>query len=126
MFEEFLQHLRSMLRPAMEGVALVVAIGFFFIAPTIAKSLPPAANNQSTVLDLSLEQCWSGAGHGTAQLTFRRDRQHNHLWIARIASLELRLEWGSAYGHDTWSVTIADLKATKAANTSANATDECI
>jgi hypothetical protein len=127
MFEDSFQNLRGMLQATVQSAALVIAIVLFCGSPAIAISPAPAANQQAEVLDWSIEQRLTETEPGTAQIKFLHDEQRNHVWIARIASLELRLEWGSGHGRNIWSVTILDTEGKQVAHAEAIAeTDKCI
>jgi hypothetical protein len=127
MFKDLLQYLRGVFQAALQGAALVVASMLLCGALSTAKGLVPAGHGQSTLLGWGIEQPWTWTGPGTTQIKLRRDEQRNRVWIARIASLEFRLEWGSGHGRNTWSVTIQDLEGRQLAHVMATAeTDKCI
>jgi hypothetical protein len=125
MFEDHFQYLRGVFRAALQGVALVIAMVLFCGTLSSAKCPAPADNKLLTLLDWSVGP--QRTGTGTTPIRFRRDVQRNHLWIARIASLELRLEWGSGHGSNSWSVTVLDVEGRQVALAVATAeTDKCI
>jgi hypothetical protein len=117
----------GMFRAMLQITALVLAILLFSGLPSAAKCPAPGDQNQPTVFGWGVEEALAAAGPGTTQIKFRRDEQRAHVWVARIASLELRLEWGAGHGRNIWSVTVLDSKGKPVAHAEATAeTDKCI
>ena len=127
MLEDLTQCLLGVSRVAVRAITFATAVLLLCGALSIAGSPSPAGGERTTVLNWNVEKCGSGAESGTTQLKFRHDEHRNRVWTARIASLELRLEWGSGHGQESWSVTLFDLEGKQVAHAAATAeTDECI
>lgn len=92
----------------------MVAVLLLCGALSTAKDTVPAVCDQAKSIDWRFGQQWSETI--AAQSKPRQDRPYHRIWVARIASLELRLEWGSAYGRNSWSLTIQDLNRDPAAD----------
>ncbi len=127
MFENLLRTLRRVCRAAVQAAAPFTAILLLSGALSLAKSPAPAADNSPAVLDLSIVREWTGAEPDAAHLRFRHNEPRHHVWIARFASLELRLEWDSDGGRESWSATIQDLHGKQVARAAATTeTGKCI
>ncbi len=127
MFENLFLNLRGTFRAAVQGAALLTTILLLSGAVSIAKSPVRSANDSPALLDLSIVRDWTSPGPDTPHLRFRRDEQRHHAWIARFASLELRLEWDSDAGRETWSATIQNLHGKQVARAAAiTETGKCI
>jgi hypothetical protein len=127
MFENLNQNQRGSFRAMVQATALAVAIVLFCGLPSAAKFPASADHNQPAVFDRGVEQALAATFPGTTEIKFRRDEQRDHVWVARIASLELRLEWGSGHGRNIWSLTILDVEGKQVARAEATAeTDQCI
>ena len=127
MFENLFLNLRGMFRAAAQGAALVTTLLLLSGALSLAKSPAPATDNSPTLLDLSIVREWTSPGSDTSHLRFRHNKPSHHVWIARFASVELRLEWASDDGLESWSATIQDLRGKQVARAAAAAeTGKCI
>ena len=127
MFENLFLNLRGMFRAAAQGAALVTTIMLFGDALSLARSPAPSAGKRPAVLDLSIERCWKETRAEASHLRFRHNKPSHHVWIARFASVELRLEWASDDGLESWSATIQDLHGKQVARAAAAAeTGKCI
>jgi hypothetical protein len=127
MIEDLLLSVHRMFREALQGAALVTVIALCCGALSVAKSRAPDADRPSAVLEWEVEPQWRGTVVEVTPIKFRRDEPSDHLWVARIASLEVRLEWGSGHGRNVWSITILDIEGKRVAHAEATAeTGKCI
>jgi hypothetical protein len=124
MFKNLFSHLCGAFQTAVKCTALAAALLLLSDALSMAKDAVPAVCDQARSIDWRFGQQWSQTV--VTHSRPRQDRPYRRIWIARIASLELRLEWGSAYGRDTWSLTIQDRHRDQAAGSSGADPDQCI
>lgn len=127
MFENLFLNLSGVFRAAAQSAALVIAILLLSSALSFAKSPAPATDNSPSDLDLSIARDWTSPGPDASHLRFRHGEPRHHLWVARFASLELRLEWESDAGRESWSATIQNLHGKEVARAAATTeTGKCI
>ena len=119
MFENLFLNLLGMFRAAAQGAALVTAILLLSGAMSFAKSPAPATDYSPSVLDLSIVREWTSPEANASHLRFRHNEPRHHVWMARFASLELRLEWVSDGGWESWSATIEDRHGKRMAHAAA-------
>lgn len=124
MFKNLFSHLCGAFQTAVRCTALASALLLLGDALSMAKDAVPAVCDQERSSDWRFGQQWGQTV--AAQSKLRQDRPHHRIWIARIASLELRLEWGSAFGRNSWSLTIQDLDGDQAAGSAGADADQCI
>ena len=106
MFENLFHILRGMFRAVVQAFAPLATVMILCCALSIAKNQAPAGEERFVLVDLCPRQSPALAAADSPHIRFRHDERRRHVWIARFAALELRVEWDSDAGRDSWSASI--------------------